>query len=353
MLDVFIYGSDLVSVTYAIETDMLPELIPIPSEAASEFVVRGDCTGRDIAWSLVLLMQAVGKGEAGEVMLPDNRTRELLGLTRRDKIATETARWERLRDLRINGRPSPTVMFESIGGHGEWPLRHQSLDGELTIVVDQHLADRFTDRNGDVVYLPLRLLQLAGGRYTVPLFMRMLSWTIGDYPRAWRVQDTAKKVKLRLPLDYLRNMLDVPASLRPHQVVSRVLDPAAEEITLATDYEVSIVPRIAASSGRIRDIEITIHVPDVERAIEAMEDTVMRDGPWRRKDRPSRSRPERFVAATPVPVSRAALDAAVPLSVVRAPDSAEKTSDQSNSNHSPGSSVRDRTYGERETKIEW
>ena len=335
-----------------LETLMLPELIPIPAQTAAEFTVRGDCTGRDIAWALVLLMQAVGKGESGEVLIPDNRTRELLGLTRRDKIATETARWERLRDLRINGRPVPTVRFERIGGQGEWPMRHQSLDGELAVVVDEDLADQFTDRNDDVVWLPLRLLQLSDSRYTVPAFMRMLAWSIGDYPRAWRVQDTARRVKLRIPLDYLVEALGVPASLRPHQVLARVLQPAADEITSATDYEVTMLPRIAPSSGRIRDIEVTIYVPDVEAAVESMGDPAMREGTWRRKDRPGR-RTERVAPATPVPVSRAALDAAVPLSVVRARETGEKSREGSNAIDPPGSSSKPLAYGEREIPIEW
>ncbi len=295
---------------------MLPELIPIPASAAAEFRVEGTCTGRDISWSLALLLQAVERGEAGEILISDEKTRDALFIKRSDAIERENQRWERLRHLRICGRPAPCVPFETMGGQGEWARRHKTPEGEITVEVDQDLVDLFTDRSGDVVYLPRRLLELGDSRYTVPMMMRVLAWSVGDYPRSWKVVDTARRVKIRVPLQHIVDALDLPVSMKPSQVVGRVLAQVSEEITTFTDYEVTMTPRLAPSTGRIRDIEVSIHVPDVEAAVEAMIQADIVAG------QPRTRKPRRYVGganrpATPVAVSRAALDAAVPLSVVR------------------------------------
>lgn len=331
---------------------MLPELIPIPAQTAAEFKVEGTCTGRDIAWALALLMQSVDRGEAGEVLISDERTREALFIKRSDTIERENGRWARLYHLTICGRPAPCVPFETMGGQGAWPRRHKTAAGEISVIVDQDLVDAFTDRSGDVVFLPRRLLELADSRYTVPMMMRVLAWSVGDYPRAWKVVDTARKVKIRVPLQVIIEALDLPASMKPSQIAGRVLSQVADEITSFTDYEVTLTPRVAPSTGRIRDIEVTIHVPDVEATLDAIE-TAGGELGGRRKRKPRGYPMPATRPATPVPVSRAALDAAVPLSVVPAPDILEKMGDSSNSTVSPGPSSTAVEYGLRQNVIEW
>lgn len=125
-------------------------------------------------------------------------------------------------------------------------------------------------------------------------------------------------MKLRIPLEESYAALDLPRSLTPSKVVSRVLEPACDEITSLTEYELQMTPRIARTTGRIRDIEVTIIVPDMEAAVAEMEAVEKPAGPWRRKDRPSRRpAPERKAPAAPVHVSKAALDAVAPHSVKR------------------------------------
>lgn len=331
---------------------MLPSLIPIPAAAAASFRVQGSCTGRDLSWALALLMAAVDCGDSGEVLISEEAIRQSLFIKRSDAIVRENERWTRLRDLRIKGRPAPCVPFESIGGQGEWPRRHKDADGNITVLIDEDLAERFTDTEGDVVYLPRRLLELADSRYTVPMMMHVLAWSAGDYPRSWKVTDTSRRVRIHVPLDHLIDVLDLPASMKPSQVVSRVLSRAAAEISAFTDYEVEMAPRIAQSSGRIRDIEVTIHVPDVEAALVEQETAGEILGQVRkRKPRP---RPTELSRPTkPVTVSRSALDAAVPLSVVKVQQSNGKTPIASNSNHAPGSSFKPVVHGVREDEIEW
>lgn len=112
--------------------------------------------------------------------------------------------------------------------------------------------------------------------------------------------------------------------MKPSRIVGRGLQQVAGEVTGFTDYELIMTPRLASSTGRIRDIEVTIHVPDVEAAVEAM-DAADGDVGGRRRRRQRRYPAPATRPATPVLVSRAALDAAVPLSVVRAPGTGEKS----------------------------
>ncbi|GLQ53612.1 hypothetical protein [Devosia nitrariae] len=326
---------------------MLPDLIPIPTDTAARYYVSGDLTARDQSWAVALLVQAVERGETGTVLLPDNRTREALGLVRRDKIVTEEARWRRLRAGIMCRRKPPTVTFATSGDGSEYPVRH-NLDDMLAVTIDEDLARAFDPgRHGDLVYLPLRILQRAECRYTLTMMMRVLAWSAGEVNRRWVVRDDAGKLKLRVPMADLRDALSTPAAMKP-VAFAEVLETVCREITELTDYSVTAVPR-KAHTGRIRDIEIDVIVPDVDALVAEAE--AMGPGRpkkrWRPKDRPSRRAP-----AEPVAVSKSALDAAVPLSVKR-PDTQDFTRKTSNAIDPPDGKLDPSGIGFRNREIEF
>lgn len=332
---------------------MLPDLIPIPVTTAARFSVSGDLTARDQSWALALLIQAIEVGETGTVSLPDNRTREALALTRRDKIVTETARWRRLRDGTMCGLRTPSVEWATAPDGSAYPLRH-NLEDRLAVMIDEDLAEAFDpDLTDDVVYLPVRILQHAECRYTVTMMMRLLAWAGGQVDRRWVVRQAGGLLRLRIPVGDLRDALSTPANMKPG-AFAEVLETVCREISSLTDYVVAATPKVA-HTGRIRDVEIDVLVPDVASMIAEIEDLGRAEHKprWRPKDRPARRRaPEAARPATPVTVSTAALDVAAPLSVKR-PPKLEKPADRSTFTRSEDGILDPFGVGSRDTEIEF
>lgn len=291
---------------------IVPEQLPIAAALAAQFHVEGDVTARDLSYALMFLREAAELGEGGEVMLHDNATRHALALSRRDRIEVEEARWSRLRSCTIHGLPAPVIRYATRPDGTEYPWRHK--DGDLRpMIIDEDLLRAYVGDGDDMVFLPLRLLQHAESRFSIILMMRVLAWAQGDYPKKSLVRRNGKSLTLKFGMAEWSTITGAPALNQ--RLVDEYLVRAATEISDLTEWQVTIRPRVA-HTGRIRDIEIVIVDPVDDpayddRTIEA------RSTSWRPASRPSRKLkkvPAVQAPATPVTVSKAALDNAVPLS---------------------------------------
>jgi hypothetical protein len=291
---------------------IVPEQLPIAAAFASAFQVEGEVTARDLSYALMFMREAAELGESGEVMLHDNATRHALALSRRDRVEVEEARWSRLRSCTINSMPAPVIRYATRPDGTEYPWRHKA--GDLRpIVINEDLLEAYVGDGDDVVFFPLRLLQHAESRFSIILMMRVLAWAQGDYPKKALVRRNGASLTLKFGMAEWSAITGAPALNQ--RLVDEYLMRAATEISDLTDWQVTIRPRVAYT-GRIRDKEIMIVDPvndpaDDDRAIEA------KSVAWRPASRPSRKQKKitaRVPSATPVAVSRTALDAAVPLS---------------------------------------
>lgn len=287
---------------------IVAEQIPVSAEFASSFSIEGEVTARDLSVACLFLHQAAVLGEAGDVMLRDNGTRHALALTRRDRIHVEEARWRRLRDCRIAGLPAPTLKFGRRPDGSEYPWRHNA-DDRFPVMIDPDLIDLWTG-DGGVVYLPLRLLQLAESRFSIIILMKAMTWAQGDFPRKSLVRRKGPSITLRFGLEELAGMIGSKNAWN-RRLVDQYLIPAAEEISELTDWQITIRP-VVAHTGRIRAVDIVIVDPVEDPALdERMIEVTGRDS-IRKVKRPAMQK--MAASASPVTVSKVALDNAVPLS---------------------------------------
>jgi hypothetical protein len=279
---------------------IVPEQLPIASEFASAFHVEGEVSARDLSYAILFLREAAELDQAGEVMLHDNATRHALALSRRDRVDVEEARWARLGGCRINGMPAPVIKHALRPDGTPYAWRHKH--GDLRpMMIDEDLLDAYRGDGDDIVYFPLRLLQHAESRFTVILMMRILGWAIGDYDKRNKVRRDGTSVTLRFSIAEWLEIVGDTGRTWNKRLVDAILNPAAQEITIFTDWQVTIRPRVA-HTGRIRDIEIVIVDPIDDpayddRAIEA------RSTSWRPASRPSRKQkkmPAAVDSATPI-----------------------------------------------------
>ena len=134
----------------------------------------------------------------------------------------------------------------------------------------------------------------------------------GDYPKKALVRRSGSSLTLKFGM---AEGSSIAGALALNQrLVDEYLVRAATEISDLTDWQVSIRHRFA-HTGRIRDIEIVIVDPMDDPAVD---DRVIeaRSVAWRpcRGHHRSGGRRQSLASATPVAVSKAALDHAVPLS---------------------------------------
>lgn len=243
---------------------LLPDVITVPRATAAGLTIDGrHISARDLSYALSVAWLAAGmkpeKDTADHYRIPDNRLRGALGLSRRDTVEVEEARFRRLRDGRFVFDvpiPMPTVMFR-----GDTPVR-SNLDDELTWIVDPRLIDLFQVADGTpTVPLPLRLLIGARVRWSVDIFLKMMAQHALGNDGAGIVSWADDRIGLRLPVDEICRRFHLP-DLQGSQILQRYLEPAVDDLFEAAGITLEIEARRSATrrnpKGKIRDI--TIHM---------------------------------------------------------------------------------------------
>jgi hypothetical protein len=259
---------------------IIPYTMAIPIETAASLRFDGEVTARDISYAVLTAFLAAQAGQSGEVRLSDNGLRAALRRTRRDRVAAEVARIERAGLTRVttdeiageggDSVPMPTQpVWRHLDGSPA-PDRHHPPGGDLKWLVDEKLMAAFmvTD-DVQTVEFPTRILQFAKSRYTSILMMRLLAIQAGWGDPRWTHEIIGNHTALRIPISDLREILGLPSSMPPSQIMRDVLALATREINeLADGYRLEAYPREVgarpalgtrpAIRGRVADFELII-----------------------------------------------------------------------------------------------
>lgn len=235
---------------------ILPAVLDVPKAIAETIAIVGEnVTHRDMSYAFAAAWIASRSDpvEEGHWRIPDNRLRGALGRTSRDDMATEEARFARLRDavIRIDGvdHPAPTVLFR-----GGMPVR-ANLDDEMTWTIDPALVRAF-GRSPDAVHVPRSLLANARGMTTLVLGLRLIT-RAGD----------RRSIRFHATVDELREMIGAP-EVTPSILLQRYLEPAANDAFKACGMSITLEPRRAsttsAPAGKIRDVLVAVQLPEID-----------------------------------------------------------------------------------------
>jgi hypothetical protein len=270
------------------------------------FTLAPKSSARDISYMLAALYLAARTNpcdwskEGDHFLLPDNRMRSALGQTRRDTIAVEEARWERLRESRISIKidrwTAPTLQTHD--RYGELIVIRDSLDDQVTWCIDPAMIEAFKPRNAaDVVSVPRSLLAKARNRPALEMALRLLAFHAAG-PKFHGTEKWAPEFfKLRLPLDMFRVHFSVPHAMSASDMMTRFVEPACQDIWDACGMSVEITARRSVMRGqphgRIRDFLIYAQLPQEspleKRLREELE--AERAKAWRPKQKPRRIPP--------------------------------------------------------------
>jgi hypothetical protein len=298
---------------------VLPPEIELSATAVAGMNIDGAdrFSARDLSFALSVIYLALHghpEDDDGEVYrLPDNRLRAALGMTRRENLDKEAARFIRLRDstVRVDDGPRlplPTTLFRMRGGSSE-PVIH-NMDDQVGWVVHPGLLEAFRPSESDRVRIPTALLANASTRLGLELGCRLLAMHALGPASPRTIKWDSEFFTAVLPYADAVRVLRLP-NVVPSVLNDKFLKPAFRDGWDAAGIVVDVELRRSGSAarpvGRVRDVAIFMRRPaasPIAERVRAIEEE--RVGSWQTPPKSKRSRPvppDNVIAFQPKPVT--------------------------------------------------
>lgn len=271
----------------------MPDAIVIPTSAAATLHFVGNhLSARDIAFAVTVAWLAANRpdvaipvpGSTDLYDIPDNGVRQAIGLGRRQSADKEAGRHERFAKsaFHVAGMDWAMPILASMHPDNAHPMRAKNLD-MLTLrwKISPSLIKALRVVEGEpTVALPMRLIQRARSRYTLPMMAWVGSWFQGHLDPEFLHKIDDHSVVIRIKPDDLLDMLWMGRGLPVANIVRDVLQPIADEIEAYGDHVMAIEPRRTKYKGgrvgKIQDIQIGFHRFVTDSTVESFDDRVRR-----------------------------------------------------------------------------
>ena len=147
-------------------------------------------------------------------------------------------------------------------------------DGRKGWRVDRRLRRAIVvDAGEQVVGVPLPVLSHARHRYSLPLTMRLLAWSVGGFDKSWLRRDRDDHLVLRIPIVEMRRALGSVGKMTPAAFFEKDLGPAVNECmhltNLMPDVQAVRGPSVRPGGGRVLGYDVLMmktqaHVADTD-----------------------------------------------------------------------------------------